>query len=47
MNRYCMSKKSWSNLYSNILYKKGQDFLDRQYIVNSRPKWNQNGYAPV
>ena len=27
---YCMSKKSWPNLYSNLLHKMGQDFLDIQ-----------------
>ena len=27
--KYCMSKKSWPNLWSNLLYKIGQD-LDRQ-----------------
>ena len=27
-----MSKKSWLNLYSNILYLIGQDFLGRQYL---------------
>ena len=26
-----MSKKCWPNLYSNFLYKMGQDFLDTQY----------------
>ena len=26
-----MSKKSWPNLYSNMLNKRIQDFLDRQY----------------
>ena len=26
-----MSKKSWTNLYSNLLYKMGHDFLDIQY----------------
>ena len=26
-----MSKKSWPILYSNLLYKMGQDFLDMQY----------------
>ena len=25
---YCLSKKSCPNLYSNLLYKMGQDFLD-------------------
>ena len=30
---YCMSKKSWPNLYSKLLYKSGQDFFDRQYNV--------------
>ena len=25
---YCMSKKSWPILYSKLLYKMGQDFLD-------------------
>ena len=25
---YCMSKKSWPNLYSNLLYKMGHEFLD-------------------
>ena len=28
---YCMSKKSWPTLYNKLLYKFGQDFLDRQY----------------
>ena len=29
-SEYCMSKKSWPNLYSNLLYKMSQDFSDRQ-----------------
>ena len=28
---YCMSKKSWPVLYSNIHYEIGQDCLDRKY----------------
>ena len=24
---YCMSKKSWPNLYGNLLFKMGQDFF--------------------
>ena len=28
MASYCMSKKTGPNLYSNVLYKLGQDFLD-------------------
>ena len=28
---YTMSKKSWPILYSNLLYKIGQDLLDIQY----------------
>ena len=27
---YFMSKKSWPDLYSNLLHKMGQDFLDIQ-----------------
>ena len=27
-----MSKKSWPNLFSNLLYKMSQDILDRQYV---------------
>ena len=27
-----MSKKSWPNLYTNLLYKMGDDFLDIQYV---------------
>ena len=27
-----ISKKSWPILYINFVYKKGQDFLDIQYI---------------
>ena len=30
--KYCMSRKSWPNLYSNLLYKMCQDFLDIQRI---------------
>ena len=30
---YCMSKKPWPILYCKLLYKMGQDFLDRQYYV--------------
>ena len=29
---YSMSRKSWPNLYSSLVYKMGQDILDRQYI---------------
>ena len=29
--RYCLSKKSWSILYSKLLYKMSQDFLDIKY----------------
>ena len=32
---YCMSKKSWPNLYSNLLYKMSQGFLDWKYVYNS------------
>ena len=28
---YCMSKKPWPILYSNLLHKLGQDFLDILY----------------
>ena len=28
---YCTFKKSWPNLYRNLLYRFGQDFLDIQY----------------
>ena len=31
---HCMSEKSWPNLCSNLLYKMGQDFLDRQYLIH-------------
>ena len=30
---YCMSKKSWPNLYINLLYEIGQVFLDSNKIV--------------
>ena len=26
----CLSNMSWPNLYTKLLYKLGQDFLDRQ-----------------
>ena len=29
---YCMSKKACPNLYSNLLYKMDQNFLDRQWL---------------
>ena len=29
---YCLSKKSWPILYSKLLYKLGQDFLDIQNL---------------
>ena len=29
---FCMSKKSWLNLYSNLLYEMGEAFLDGQYV---------------
>ena len=32
--KYCMSKKSWTILYSYLLYKLGQDFLDVKYVNN-------------
>ena len=28
-----MSKKSWPNLYNNLLYKMGKNFSDRQYYL--------------
>ena len=31
---YYMPKKSCHNIYSKLLCKPGQDFLDRQYIVD-------------
>ena len=31
---YCLSKKSSPILYSNLLYKTGQDLLDIQYQVS-------------
>ena len=30
---YCLSKKSWHKLYSILLFKMSQDFLDTQYYV--------------
>ena len=30
LRHYCMSKKSESNFYSNLLYKMSKDFLDIQ-----------------
>ena len=41
---YCMSNKSSPNLYSNLLYKMGQDFLDRQYIgrESAAGRWSLN-----
>ena len=30
---YRMSKKSWPNLYSKLLYKLGKDFLKIQYLI--------------
>ena len=29
---YCLSKKSWPIFYGKLLYKIGQDLLDRQYV---------------
>ena len=29
----CMSKKYWPNLYGNLLYQMGQDFLDRRCMA--------------
>ena len=31
---YCMSKKKWPILYSNLLYKIGHYFLDRRYLYH-------------
>ena len=31
---YCVFKKAWPNLYISLLYKFGQDFLDRQYLIS-------------
>ena len=31
IQNYCMSQKSWLNLYSNLLYKVGQDFSNIVY----------------
>ena len=39
-----MSKKSGPNLYSNLVYKMGQDFLDRQY---KRKKWFVDQFSRV
>ena len=30
---YCVSKKSWPILYSKLLYKMGQYFLDNYYLA--------------
>ena len=30
----CMTKKLWPLLFTNLLYKMDQDFLDRQYHVS-------------
>ena len=38
MTSYCVSKKSWPNLYSNVLCKIDQDFLDRQFIIEFKAK---------
>ena len=35
---YSMSKKSWPNLYGNLLYKIGQNFLDILYSLCSALK---------
>ena len=31
--RYCLFKKSWPLLYSQLLYKLGQDFMDKNFLV--------------
>ena len=35
-NYYCLSEKVWPILYSKLLYKVGQDFLDIQYIKQKK-----------
>ena len=32
MMQHCLSEKSWPNLYCNLLYELGQDFLDIQRV---------------
>ena len=34
--KHCMSKKAWLDICSNLLYKRGQDFLDGQYHLKDR-----------
>ena len=36
---YCMSKKSWTISYGNLLWKVGQDFLDIQYLIPGSNPW--------
>ena len=35
---YCMSKKSCPNSYSNLLYKIGQDIMDKHYWITAIPQ---------
>ena len=30
----CMSKESWPNLYTKLLYEMGQYFLEQQYVTS-------------
>ena len=36
---YYVSKKFWPNLYSNLRYKMGQDFLDKQFFNTNVSAW--------
>ena len=37
-----MSKKSWPILYSNLLYKMGQDYSDMQFLYSDTYCYGQN-----
>ena len=39
----CMPKESWPILYSKLLYKLGQDFLERQYKTKEIEKNHTEG----